>query len=280
VRGVAGQSDQLTVAFDDGGRFSLPEGLAFDGGSGAGTNTLIVRGTSGLDTFQSAKGKLTAGGVACAMTHVSQLRLEGGAGNDTYKLPASSVPIAVVDTLGSNALDFSGAAGGVKVNLGLDGGQKQSIAPWHTTLAITGKIAKLTGTNYADVLTAGAAPTTIIRGLGGNDTLRGGSARSILLGGNGADTLRGGTGGNLMIGGNQADAIYGGAGGNILVGARTTFDDNDPMLTAIASQGANQAYFSSLLKNGSTVLDDAARNRLFGGSGYNWFLPGSCGTWS
>jgi hypothetical protein len=89
-------------------------------------------------------------------------------------------PLSIVDTAGADTLDFSGASAGVTVSIGLPGGRAQSIAPWHTTLAITGTIENLTGTKYADVLTGNAANNTV-RGLAGNDSLFGGSGRSWFL---------------------------------------------------------------------------------------------------
>ena len=105
-------------------------------------------------------------------------------------------------------LDFSHDTAGVTVNLGLDKGQAQSIAPWNTTLSIYGVINKLIGTAYADVLTGGPAATTEIVGGLGNDTITGGSGDNILMGGGGNDTIIGGPGRNLMIAGSGTCSLY------------------------------------------------------------------------
>jgi cyclophilin family peptidyl-prolyl cis-trans isomerase len=292
IVGVGGQADQLTIAFNDGGAFSFAGGLTFDGGGGA--DSLIIHATTGADTLEVNGTLATANGLKTTMTRVGKLRLEGDAGNDNYKLAASSLPVAVVDATGSDTLDFSGATGGVTVNLGLDAGQTQTIAPWHTTLAITGDFSKLIGTSFADVLTGGAAATTIIRGMGGNDTLRAGGGVSILLGGDGSDTLYGGAKNNLLIGGLGTDTLRGGTGGNILIGGTTSYDANDQALLSVVAQGATGSAGltrrrflgrsvtttgNSLLRVGATVQDDAVRNQLFGGGGNDWFLPGAKDTW-
>jgi Ca2+-binding RTX toxin-like protein len=191
--------------------------------------------------------------------------------------------VSVVDTGGSTALDFSKATGGVTVNLGLNAGQTQTIAPLRTTLAITGAISELIGTKYADVLTGGRAGTTILRGMAGNDVLRAGSGNNVLLGGAGDDTLYGSPNSNLLIGGRGADKLYGSSGSDILVGGTTIYDDFDGALLAILAEGPVRSMFhpsGSRLKLGDTVQDDGARNQLFGGGGQNWYLPGSNDSWS
>jgi hypothetical protein len=281
IYGVAGQSDQVTLAFNDGGTFSLSNPLTFDGGSGAGTNVLVVHGTTGADTVQVNRGSVVAGKLTTSFSNVSRVRLEGDAGDDTYKLAASAVPVQVVDSVGGNKLDLSSVTGGgVTVDLGRDRGQAQSIAPWHTTLAVTGQIAEMIGTKYADVLTGGNAAATVLRGLGGNDLLRGGAGVSVLLGGDGADTLCGGTGNNLLIGGRGADMVYGGGGSNVLVGGTTSYDNNSHTLVLLAQQGATRGFLASSLRKGSTVQDDGVRNRLFGGAGSDWYMPCEYDSWS
>ena len=290
--GTADKSYVFTVDLASGGNFQVPGGVTFQGGSGTGSNTLAVRGTSGNDSFTLYPRTLFANTLAIAYSAVQQTRLEGGAGNDKYALAASSVPVSVVDTGGSDRLDFSGALGGVTVNLALDQGQAQAIAPWHTTLAITGQIESLTGTNFADNLTGGNAATSILRGFGGNDIMHGGSGNSVLLGGDGTDTLQGGAGRNFLIGGRGTDTLHGGSGDNILVGGSTSYDTNDQALAGFVSQAVARTMFapslrsftsgsgrSPLLKLGVTVQDDGVRNSLFGGSMHNWFLPGAHDYW-
>jgi Ca2+-binding RTX toxin-like protein len=283
IAGRAGQKEQVTVALGHGGNFRLRNGLTFDGG-GSGVKTLVVQGGPAADTFEVRRGRVMANGLAIGLTHVTHVRLQGGAGNDDYKLSSSSVPVAVVDSSGADSLDFSAAAGGVVVNLGLDHGRAQTIAPWRTTLAITGVIENLTGTNSSDSLAGGSAATTIIRGLRGNDVLRGGSGNNVLLGGDGNDTLYGGPGNNLLIGGRGADTLRSGAGSNILIGGSTSFDANNKALMSLLDGGTTGAFATWLRLYlggpGATVQDDRTHDSLFGGGAHNWFLPGINDSWA
>ena len=274
------QADRLTVSFA-GGSFDFADGLDFEGGGGS--NTLVVRGGSGSDVVQVSRTSIVAGALTITPSGLAGIRLEGGPGHTTFRLSSSAVPVSVVDTGGSTALDFSKATGGVTVNLGLNAGQTQTIAPLRTTLAITGAISELIGTKYADVLTGGRAGTTILRGMAGNDVLRAGSGNNVLLGGAGDDTLYGSPNSNLLIGGRGADKLYGSSGSDILVGGTTIYDDFDGALLAILAEGPVRSMFhpsGSRLKLGDTVQDDGARNQLFGGGGQNWYLPGSNDSWS
>lgn len=291
ILGVAGQSDQLSIALNSGGNFSLPGGIIFQGGSG-GTDTLIIHGTTAADTLEVNGDTVTANGLATTLSGMQQLRLEGDAGNDTYKLTSSSIPVSVVDSAGLDKLDFSAITGskGVTLDLGKNAGQTQTIAPWNTTLALTGNISQVIGTNFADTLAGGAAATTILRGQGGADTLRAGSGKTVLLGGAGDDTLYGGAAKGLLIGGAGVDTLRGGVGDDILIGGTTSSDSNDTALMSILDQNSARGYFgtsmrrflsrsstmagTSPLKIGTTVQDDGTHNVLFGGGGFDWFLPG------
>jgi cyclophilin family peptidyl-prolyl cis-trans isomerase len=280
-------ADRLTVNFAAGGSFTLLDGLSFQGGAGA--DTLVVHGSTGADSVTVNGTTVTANGLRITPSGVEQLRLEGDAGENKFQLSASSIPVAVVAAGGTNTLDLSGATGGVTVNLALSGGQKQQIAPWHTTLAITGMVQNLTGTNFSDVLT-GNAGNNIIRGLGGNDTIRGGGGKDALLGGDGNDALYAGSGDCMLIGGRGADGLHGSTGSDILIGGTTSYDANDQALMTILTQGAVKGVFGmttrrflggsgSALKVGATVQDDGARDTLFGGGGHDWYVPGTKDVW-
>ena len=123
------------------------------------------------------------------------------------------------------------------VNLGLNKGQAQSIAPWNTTLSISGVINKLIGTAYADVLTGGPAAITEIVGGSGNDTITGGSGDNILLGGGGNDTIIGGPGRNLIIAGSGNCNLYANGWENMIFAGSTNFDSNDQALLNLLNEG-------------------------------------------
>ena len=221
--------------------------------------------------------------------------MEGGSGNDTYALGGSPVNVAVIDTAGTDTLDFSAASAGIQYSLKLDRGQTQTIAPWGKTLAVTGVVENLTGTNFADTLTGGNGATSIVRGLGGNDTLRGGSRYSVLLGGDGNDVLYAGLSNNVLIGGAGADTLNGGTRENILIGGTTNWDNNNQALATAVQKGAVPAMIgakvlsfvatkhtttatsltSAAASAAMTVQEDSVKDYLFGGrGGHNWFLPG------
>ena len=86
-------------------------------------------GTAGVNTFTLAGSTVTANGLDTQIATVQKLALDGGGGNDYYTLNSAAVPTSIVDPGGYNTLDFSHDTAGVAVNLGLDKGQPQSIAP-------------------------------------------------------------------------------------------------------------------------------------------------------
>jgi Ca2+-binding RTX toxin-like protein len=75
----------------------------------------------------------------------------------------------------------------------------------------------LIGTEGADILTGGAAQSTIA-GFGGNDLLDGGDGDDTLAGGAGRDILLGGAGNDLLDGGDNADILAPGSGADVVVG--------------------------------------------------------------
>jgi Ca2+-binding RTX toxin-like protein len=164
----------------------------------------------------------------------------------------------------------------------------------------------LDGGEGNDVLSGGGGNDTL-RGGAGNDQLRGGtgsdwlyggdgddrlygeSGNDLLLGGAGNDQLDVGIGRNVLIGGLGSDTLRGNAGHDILIGGATVHDNNEAALAAIMGEWASARSFRDRvdrleagvtdptaglvqLKFGTTVLGDAARNVLFGGSGSDWFF--------
>ncbi|MBX9788410.1 MAG: hypothetical protein K2Y37_05800 [Pirellulales bacterium] len=131
----------------------------------------------------------------------------------------------------------------------------------------------LIGSAFDDVLT-GDAGNDILEGGGGNDVLSGGAGRDILIGGAGADTLHGDAGEDLLIAGdvdfgaNRAAALRAIQAEWMttlrLYAARVT-NLLDPQNTG----GLNGTYH---LEAGSTALDDAVIDHLYGGDDLDWFL--------
>jgi cyclophilin family peptidyl-prolyl cis-trans isomerase len=283
----AGQANIVSVVLPDSSTAPLPQEVFVQGLTGSTNNQVVVKGKAGTNTFTLANDKVTANGLVTQMATVQKLALNGGSGNDTYTLNSSAVPVSVVDASGNNTLDFSHDTAGVTVNLGLNKGQAQSIAPWKTTLSLTGVINKLVGTAFADVLTGGSAATTEILSGKGNDTITGGSGDSILVGGGGADTITGGSGRNLIIGGSGNSKLYAKGTQNIIFAGTTNQDSNDQALLNLLNQPSRIVYGysarrllasarkSPMLASPVVVFQDvSARDTIFGSSANNWFTLG------
>jgi Ca2+-binding RTX toxin-like protein len=322
VLGAANKADTVTVDPVAGGGLTLAHGVTFDGGTGAATDTLRVQGTAGADTlavrsqtvptpanlvaFQSG-----ANALSVRFTGTEQVQLVGQGGNDTYAIDALPVNVTIIDTGGNDTLDFSQAASGVTVNLGI--ALRQTVFGGATGLTLQATpIENVIGTALNDTITGnavgnrltGGAGNDVINGAAGNDlifggmdndTLLGGAGNNVLVGGDGNDFLRSGTGRNVMIGGLGTDDILGNAGagaqGDLLVGGRTLYDDSQPDLVAILAEwssartlaqrrarltaglGPNGTPFLRTTAPNPSVLDDGAADAVFGGARFNWLLP-------
>ena len=133
----------------------------------------------------------------------------GGPGNNTVKGGA-----------GSNTVDFSAAPAGVSVNLATG----KATGGWGGTQTVSG-VQNITGSNFNDVLKAGAKGGTlkdgngndlIVGSPGGHDNLTAGSGNdTFICGTGGSDTVRGTTGNNTIFCRNGLpDNIDGGSGYN------------------------------------------------------------------
>ncbi len=300
-----GQTNNVSIVLPTSANAGLPQEVLVHetpGASGSTNNQVTVVGTNGANTFtvagtggSSASGadELVAANGLETIAAAQKLTLDGGAGNDDYKLNSSAMPTSIVDTGGYNTLDFSNDAAGVAVNLGLDKGQAQSIGPWNTTLAISGVISKLIGTaSYNDVLSGGPAATTEIVAGSGNDTITGGSGNNILIGGGGSDTITGGQGKNLIIAGSGNNCnLYAEGSENIIFTGTTNVDANDQALLNLLDDGlrvsygyglrrllASAANNPALLSPPVTFQDTGAHDTIFGSSANNWFVLGKNST--
>jgi cyclophilin family peptidyl-prolyl cis-trans isomerase len=288
VIGVANTAEQLTVDLNVGGVFAFKTGVAFTAGAGVSNDVLIVRGNNAGNTFNLSSAGLVVGGMDLTFTGVSPLRLHGGTGNDDYILPSSATNVAITDPGGNNTLDFSGDSKGITLNLALNSGQAQSIAPWGKTLSLQGTFQDLIGTPYADTLTGNGA-ADILTSNGGNDVLRAGSGNTVLVGGSGNSTLYAGSGTCLLIAGSGTSTLYGGSGVSLLVGGSTSYDANDQALLSILGSEGTQLMAmlrvrpllssvgagSDVLKMGATAHDSGVKDILVAGKGHTWFLPGA-----
>jgi cyclophilin family peptidyl-prolyl cis-trans isomerase len=283
----AGQANSVLVLLPTGANAAIPQQVLVQGNSGSTNNQVTVLGTSGSNTFTLAGGTVTANGLPTTITTVQKLTLAGNGGDDTYTLTSSATPTWVVDTGGYNTMDFSHDTAGVNVNLSLDKGQAQSIAPWSTTFMLYGTINKLIGSQFADVLTGGRAATTMIRGGLGADAITGGSGGNVLLGGGGNDTITGGPGNNLIIGGAGNCSLYAKGTQNTVFAGSTNIDSNDQALLDLLGQGSHVSFgysvrriLASAGKNTARVSspvsfqETGAHDTIFGSNINNWFVLG------
>ena len=159
------------------------------------------------------------GGKAGTFAFTGIENLVGGSGADTFKISnGKGVGGSITGGSGSrNTLDYSTWTTGVAVDLG--SGQASGIAQGIRGFNI------VTGSKYADSLTAGSG-TDIIRGNGGNDTITGGSGSDILIGGStGTSILTSGAARSILIADKgTAGTLHGSAAGDILIGGYTSYD--------------------------------------------------------
>jgi large repetitive protein len=286
----AGQANSVLVLVPSSASAPMPKQVFIQGTSGSTQNSVIVYGSTGANNYAVTSGRVSNNGLVTAFSAVQKLTLAGHNGDDYYRLDLSSVPTWIVDSGGCNTVDFSHDTAGVTVNLGLDRGQGQTIAPWNTTLMIYGVMNKLIGSQYSDVLTGGRAAVTLIRSGLGNDTIVGGSGDNVLKGGGGNDTIVGGLGKNLMIAGAGTCTMYAKGWENMVFGGSTNFDSNDQALIGLLNQGsyamlgythrralASSANNPALLSSMLSFQDSGAVDTVFGSSLHNWFVLGKYG---
>jgi uncharacterized delta-60 repeat protein len=223
--------------------------------------------------------------------------LDGGAGDDT--VTAGTAGDILTGGLGNDALD-----GGPGVDRLVESGDVDftlvqgttttngSLTGLGTDVLLRNRIerAELTGGSGSNRIDASAfTGRTWLRGLGGNDTLRGGSLIDVLIGDTGNDDLDGGAGADVLIGGDGIDLLTGGAGADVLIGGTTVHDGNLTALDAIVAEWTSGSSYTLRLKhlqgtlaggkngnyrlNATTVFNDAlAPDALTGGQGLDWFV--------
>jgi len=204
-------------------------------------------------------------------------RLAGGAGNDILNGGG---------WLGDTA-DYSGAAGGVTVNLNITTAQNTG-GDGTDTLA---GFSDLLGSAFNDTFT-GDDQNNKLNGQGGNDTLNGGDQYDLLLGGAGSDVLHGGNQDDTLYGGDLTgaedgasdqlfgdagfDEIHAGAGDKVDGGADRDYLQLDLRGTTAAvtfSFVISTAGTSQSIGGGGTV-NNVERGLIWGGSGNDAFTGG------
>ena len=124
---------------------------------------------------------------------------------------AGRTAFTIVDTGGTDTLDFSGFAVNQAIDLGAEAISDVGGLTGNMAIARGSVIENAVGGAGDDVLTGNAAGNGL-QGRQGADLLIGATGRDLLLGGAGADTLSGGGGADVLRGGPGRDRLAGGWG--------------------------------------------------------------------
>jgi PKD repeat protein len=210
--------------------------------------------------------------------------LDGGAGNDR-----------LVDGFGNNT--FIGGDGGDILNGGrgndvIFGGNGRDIINGSTGNDIVDG-------GFGNDSIVGSDGNDILIGGPGNDTIRGDRGNDVVIGGDQNDWIEGGPGRDVLIGGLGADQIYGGVDDDILIHSdldlgngpyfdpdtgeidMTVFEADVTVLMSIVSDWGKANSLPTRMNklsdrlNDSTILDDNARDGLYGQADNDWFLTAS-----
>jgi parallel beta-helix repeat protein len=265
-------------------RFSSFELLR--GGSGADTFKIVsgsipnILGGAGSDTIigpdVSNKWRISAAGSGSLNATTVFREFEnatGGNGEDAFELTTSGTLSGILSGGdGTNSLSYQSFPSTRPVDINVTVNQATGLG----TLASNFQV--FIGGAGNDRINAFAGVASVLRGLGGSDTLTGSTARDILIGGGGSDT------------------IYGGAGEDIVIGGSTSFDVNTTALLAIRNEWLSTRTYGQRignlrgtsisgapLNNGyflgnsptDTIFSDSAVDTLFGQDDSDWFIAKS-----
>jgi Ca2+-binding RTX toxin-like protein len=168
-------------------------GVVVDLGISSAQNTGGA-GTDILTNFQN----LTGSAFGDKLTgDSSDNTIDGGSGNDT--LAGGAGDDTLIGGGGVDTVDYSGAAGGVTVDLNLTAAQNVGGGQGQDTLV---GIRDVIGSPFADTLTGDASSNTFDISLGGSDAVSGMGGNDVVLAGaafSAADRIDGGAGSDKVI---------------------------------------------------------------------------------
>jgi hypothetical protein len=118
INGVNGENDRLTVDFSAGGLFSIPKGITFNNPPSAGTDRLIVVGTSAANTITMTANSVTVDGSLISYNGVEQLQVNTLAGADVVTMTGLNPATATTVDAGTDT-DLDRYAGNFAGNLTL-----------------------------------------------------------------------------------------------------------------------------------------------------------------
>jgi Ca2+-binding RTX toxin-like protein len=261
-----------SIRFADGTAWSglaLTQGfLTLSGTDAADT----LRGSNGWgDTLYGYGGNDTLygyGGDDTLVGGAGNDTLYGGQGNDTYVFTQGDGQDTIIEeggndvirVLGYKATDVSTRSSGGYLIVEF-AGSSDSISIYNQSVAqyrIENIVMVVNGSNAGETIAAPVFDTSFFRfeiqGLGGNDTLIGGTGDDVLDGGDGNDTLDGGAGADLLIGGAGDDILGGVPGSDDWWGLGNTYRGGPGNDLLRGTRRYDQYLFD--LGDGHDVIDD------------------------
>ena len=232
-------SDTLTVDFATGN--PLPAGgLSYEGGSGAGSDTLVLEDggavtfTNVTHTFtSSSSGSVDIDGQTIAYTGLEPIEDNLDADARVFNFGSAVDDVTISDasagdglstissTASSETVTFDTSGSTVTVNLG---GGSDSLQATGIDSTFGGRVIVNAGDGADTVNLSALTVDATINGNNGDDTITGGSGNDQLVGNSGNDVVQGGAGDDNVIGGAGRDTVSGGAGNNMVDGNGTSFD--------------------------------------------------------
>jgi Ca2+-binding RTX toxin-like protein len=212
------------------------------------------------------------------LTSTGGLILQGGMGNDTYRVSGTSFG-ATISEFGDFGIDTVQLARGMNyvLPMGVENlvvGSYAGSTAGPATIVANDLYNALTGSGNAETM-FGLGGNDHLNGKAGDDILSGGAGNDVLDGGLGNDTLLGDDGIDILIGRDGADTMAGGAGND------TYYVDNVGDVVVESSDGGVDSVrttvdwtLSAWVENGAitssaglTLTGNDLDNHLFGGAG-------------
>ena len=280
ITGTVNETDRLTIDYQSGGSFSLPQGIRFSGGSGGGDILVIAGRLSDVTTYQPS---LTAGGASrfeinndlISMTGVESAILSG-VGSLIVETQGSADALLADPATGYNgaiATKISGTSGGVAIkpltfdripSVTIDlGANDLALASSNDNLTFSANSLEAARLKYLTVSTGKGADVLTVNNADLGLPISGGSF--LFLGGAGLDRLVASGDTDLQI--NDA-RLLSAAGGKIV------FDDIE---RATLSGGVGNNVLSAIGFSGPVILNGNDGDDILRGGDFNDVLNGGIG---
>ena len=280
ITGAANKSDRLTIDYQFGGSFSLPQGIRFNGGSGGGDMLIIAGRSSDVTSYQPS---LTAAGASrfevnsdvISMVAVESAMLSGVGSLTVETQGSADVLLADPATGYKSALGtkISGTSGSVAIKpLTFDripevtidlGANDAALASSNDTLTFSANSLEAARLKNLTVSTGKGADTLTVNNADLGLPISGGSF--LFLGGAGVD--------RLVVGGDTDFQIN---DGRLLsaAGGKIAFDEIE---RATLSGGIGNNVLSGIGFSGPVILNGNDGNDILRGGDFNDVLNGGIG---